>query len=163
MALTRAKNGQYVIKTKAEAERALVMMHNLQGEITALMEEHGIAEMQMDATELKRAATVYLASKEIETIKLPKIGKYGRMIRAVNRKFWIGTKDEIPPDSDEGVKALRSLVPKEVWLKITKRVPDPALIDEAVAEGLITAKQIEPAYVETFKAPYLNLYNEGEE
>lgn len=158
MALQRNANGQYVIRSKTEAVRALTMMQNLQDEITELKKEYGLDEMEMDATELKRAATAYCANNGVEILKLPKVNRYARLIKAVASKKWIGTKDDMPDDADKGAKPLKSIVSKEVWMKITKRVPDPELIDEAVAEGLVTLREIEPAYVETFKSPYLGIY-----
>ena len=158
MALNRNGAGQYIIKTKAEAARALVMMHNLQDEIAEIQKKHGIDEMMQDATELKKAATAFLDSKGIDSLEIKEVGKVAKLIRAVNKKLWIGTKADMPDDVDKSVvKPLRSLVDKEVWMQITTRIPDPAKIDEAVAEGVITAKQIAPAYVETFKAPYLGI------
>lgn len=162
MALKRNANGEFVIKTKEEAVRALEMMQRLQDDYNEIRKEHGLEELEMDMTELKKAATRYCTEKDIQSLDIPEAGKIAKLVRAVNTKRWVGTKAEIKADDPEGVKPLRSLVSKEVWMEITTRVPDPAKIDEAVAEGTITAKEIMPAYVETFKAPYL-LINDSKE
>jgi hypothetical protein len=162
LAIKRNNAGQYIIASKAEAVRALAMMQELQDEYSMLMRQHGLDELQMDITELKRAATAYCANNEIEVLPVPKIGKVAKLVRAVNLKKWIGTKADLEEMGDKvspTAKPLRSLVDKEVWMQITTRIPDPKKIDEAVAEGVITANKIAPAYVETFKAPYLLLVN----
>lgn len=158
MALKRTANGQYIIKTKAEAVRALTMMENLKDEIAEIQKEQGIDEMMQDCTELKKAATQWCIANKTEVLEIKEIGKVAKMIRAVSGKRWIGTKDDMTDELD-GAKPLRSLVSKEVWMQITKRVPDPEKIDQAVAEGVITAKKVAPAYVETTKAPYLGIYD----
>jgi hypothetical protein len=157
VALKRNKNGQFIISSQAEAKRALEMMETLQEEITDLQKEHGIDEMMVDCVELKRAATAYLADKKTNQLKFGK-GRIAKLVRSVNEKKWIGTKADLEDATEaNGAKPLRSLVSKEVWMQITTRVPDPKKIDEAVAEGVITSKKIAPAYVETFKAPYLSI------
>lgn len=155
MALKRNNNGQFVIKSKAEAARAFAMMETLQGEIAELEKEHGIDEMKMDCVELKKAATAYMADNSVDTLKFGD-GRKAVLVTAVNQKRWIGTNADLEnvPDGVTGVKPLRSLVSKEVWMKITTRIPDPQKIEEAVSEGIVTTKKIAPAYVETFKAPY---------
>lgn len=159
MAFKRLANGQYVISSKAEAVRAMTMVQNIQTEIAEIEKEHGIDEMKVDATELKKAATAYCDAKNIELLEMPEVGKIARLIRAVGAKRWIGTKEDIDDKTPAGVKPLRSLVDKETWMKITTRIPDPVKIDEAIAEGVITAKAVAPAYIETTKAPYLGVYN----
>lgn len=157
MALKRNGAGQYIIGTKAEAVRALTMLQTLQAEIAEIEEREGLDEMKQDAVELKKAATAFCADNDIDVLEIKKIGKVAKLIRAVNQKKWIGTKADMTDEMDSKVKPLRSLVDKETWMQITTRVPDPAKIDEAVAEGKLLAKKIAPAYVETYKAPYLGI------
>jgi hypothetical protein len=161
MALKRNANGQYVIKHKDEAIRALAMVLRIQAEIDALNEEHGISEMMQDAAELKKAATAFCNSKSIDVVNLPE-KKYAKLIRSASSRYWIGTKADIP-QSANAAKPLKSLVSKEMWLKLTKRVPDPAKIDKAVAEQVVKLEDIEDAYVEIPRAPYLRIYDEGDE
>ncbi len=167
MALKQNINGQYVISTKEEAQRALTMMVELQESITEQMEEYGISEMMQDAAELKKAATAFCVSKKIDKLRLPKAGKYATMVRAVQERIWIGTRDDLYEYDRAGatdklqIKPLKSLVSKEVWMKITKRVPDPERIDQAVAEGIVSLDEIAPAYVERYRAPFLRVYDEN--
>jgi hypothetical protein len=162
MALKRNANGQYVLKNAAEASRALEMMERLQAEVAELEKEHGIDEMKMDCVELKKAATAYLVNNGDESLTFGG-NRIAKIVRAVHSKVWVGTKEDLAKGNYEPtVKPLRSLVDKETWMQITTRVPDPAKIDEAVAEGIVTANKIAPAYVETTKAPYLSISNHGD-
>jgi hypothetical protein len=145
------------IKTKADAIEALENATRLKDEAEALMQEYGITEMLEQAEKEKKAATVYAAAKGIDKLDLPD-GRYGKLIQAVGERVWVGTKADVPAEAGDNVKPLKSLVTKEVWMKITKRVPDPELIDEAVGDGLITEDEIAPAYFEKLRAPYIRVF-----
>jgi hypothetical protein len=149
------------VKTKDDAVAALEASVELKEIAEALMQEHGITEMLEAAEELKKKVTKYATSKSIDKLDLPD-GRYGRLITSVHERLWVGTKADMPADAGNKVKPLKSLVPKEVWMKITKRVPDPEKIDEAVSEGLISHDQIEAAYFEKMKAPYIRVFGEKE-
>jgi hypothetical protein len=152
-----------VIKTKADAVEALAEATKLKDEAEALMQEHGITEMLETADELKKRATSFAASKGIDKLDLPD-GRYGKLIQAVGERIWIGTKKDIPEGAPTRIKPLKSLVSKEVWMMITRRVPDPELIEQAVSDGAVTLDEIEPAYFEKMRAPYLRVFgsNNGE-
>lgn len=53
---------------------------------------------------------------------------------------------------------LKALVPKNVWLKITKLTVDPEKIDDLVRKGDLDRKQIESAYVTTANKPHVRTY-----
>jgi hypothetical protein len=145
------------IKTKADAISALEVSTELKEAAEALMQEHGITEMLETAETLKKKATEYAASKGIKKLDLPD-GRWGTLITSVHERVWVGTKADMPENAGAEVKPLKSLVPKEVWMKITKRVPDPEKIDAAVSEGLVTHDQIAPAYFEKMKAPFIRVF-----
>ena len=158
----KKKSGGANVKTKADAIAALEISVRLKEEAEALMQEHGITEMLEAAEALKKKATAFAASKNIDKLDLPD-GRYGKLITAVHERVWVGTKGDIPEGAPDKITPLKSLVPKEVWMKITKRVPDPERIDEAVSEGLITHDQIAPAYFEKMRAPFLRVFGGGKE
>jgi hypothetical protein len=146
-----------VIKYKTDAVEALAEATRLKEEAEALMQEHGITEMLEAAEELKKKATAFAASKGIDQLDLPD-GRYGKLIQAVGERIWVGTKKDIPEGAGAKIKPLKSLVSKEVWMKITKRVPDPELIEQAVSDGAVTLDEIEPAYFEKMRAPYIRVF-----
>jgi hypothetical protein len=166
MALTRTQNGQYVIKSKPQLKAALVLMQELKDEISEAMKEHGIDEMQQDAVELKKAAEGYMTTKDIDEIQLTN-GSYAKLIRGGYDRHWVLNDSEIPENAP-GVKSLRSILKKkfggntlgykDAMRRITKRIPDAERIEEAVSEGLLTEKEIAPAFVEKEKKPYLRIF-----
>ena len=151
-----------MIKSKAEAQEAYAEYLSLKAEADKLMHEYGITEMLKDAEALKDEATEFCTKKNVKRLELPD-GRYGTLIEAVNQRLWIGTKDEVPDDAPETLKPLKSLVDKEVWMKITKRVPDPVKIDEAIQEGIISPNQIAPCYMERMKRPFLRVFGKADE
>lgn len=168
MALKMRDNGTYEVKTKKQAIEALQAMRRLDAEIQREMEESGIGEMMQDATEMKKAVTRWMTDSEIEQLQCD--GFHGTLVRAVNSKMWITTdEDLVTAGQPAKAMSLRRIIRKkfknaakrkEVWMRITKRVVDPEALDEAVAEGVLSADEVAPAYVETFKAPYMRVYND---
>jgi hypothetical protein len=156
--LRRLVNGQFRVLTKAQAEAAFERMLDVEEEISAIRKETGLAKLEMESVELKRAATRYMDHKNVEA--LPVKGKIARLIRSVNERKWLGTKADVEFDTPRDVKPLRSIVSKEMWMKISKRVPDPDKINEAVAAGELDEAEIQTAYYETQKAPYVRLFDQ---
>lgn len=148
------------IKTKADAVEALELSTMLKDEAEAEMIKLGIKEKLEAADELKKKVTGFAASKGIDKLDLPD-GRYGKLIQAVGERIWIGTKKDIPEGATDKIKPLKSLVSKEVWMMITRRVPDPELIEQAVSDGAVTLDEIEPAYFEKMRAPYLRVFGSG--
>ena len=143
------------IKTKADALKALQRVDEIQAEIGPKMAE---------ATELKRAATEFAKGKNMDVLQLDTA--YYRLVERSSR-MWVATDDDLPPGV-KGAKSLRSICKgisvkvkgKKVplWQLITKRVPDPELIDEAVKKGWISEKEISKAYIEKPQSPFMQRY-----
>lgn len=152
MALKRNKNGTFTVKTKAEAEEALTELDRIQTEIGPKM---------IEAAELKKAATAFAEKKNVDVVQLD--GAYYRLITR-NTRMWIATDDDMPQGVKGGAKSLQSIVKgikigkKPLWQLITKRVPDPELIDEAVRQGWISEKKIGKAFIEKPQNPFLQRY-----
>ena len=175
MALKRNINGQYVLKTERDVKAALTLMEELSDGIAELEKEHGIDEMRMDATELKRAATQYAAEKELDQISLS-ANHYYKLIQAGYDRRWILDKSELTEAglaSVDGHTTLRAAIRRvlkrngeldsfsEIWSRVTKRVADPEGIDEIVGEGIVSMDEIKGAFVEKTKAPYLRGFKTG--
>lgn len=164
--LTRTKSGQFSLKSKADVKNALKLMLELKDDIATLRAEHGIDELEQDAVELKKAAEGYMVAKGIDEIQLDG-ESYAKVIRGGYDRHWILLDSEIT-EQMPGVKSLRSILQKkfgkstqgyrDAMRKITKRIPDAEKIEEAVSEGLLTEKEIAPAFVEKEKKPYLRIY-----
>ena len=172
MALTRTLNGEYVLKNKTQLKSALLLMQELADDIEALRLKHGIQELEQDATELKKAATRYMEENEIDEVALEG-GQYGKLVRGAYDRRWILSDDELTEaELADGARSLRRILKKkfknspdkfkQAYAFVSKRVADPEGIQEAVSEGLVTEKEIAPAFVEKEKRPYLRVFGERE-
>ena len=142
--MARAKTATAIsIKSLADATQALERVDEIQAEIDPLMRE---------ATELKKAATEFCVRKKVDVVQLD--GHYYRHIQRYNRTW----------DSDALYGLVRGLKVKvkgkttPLWQILTKRVPDPERINEAVGKGYITMDAIEAAFVEKAQSPFLQKF-----
>lgn len=167
-------NGSYTVTSKEGAVKALKMMNERSEEAQALMAEHGISELMQEATELKKAATAFCVAKGVEKLDLG--DQYATLREDGYDRRWILDDDEITDESlPVGVVSLHSIIvakygnelkvkgskARKLWMKITKRVVDAEALQEAVDRGDLDEDEIEPAFVEKKKAPYLRLYPKG--
>jgi hypothetical protein len=170
MALVRLKNGQYKVSSLKEARDALIGSQNLKAEIQALMDEHGISEMQEDAAEMKKAATAWAADTNTARIDLGS-GRQGEPYALLRRdKYggkWIASSDDLDADTPASAIPLIYILRQkfkdrkersEIWNRVTKRQVDPESLNRVVQEGLLTAEDIAPAFYEKEKAPFLIIY-----
>jgi hypothetical protein len=146
----------FSIKSVADAKKALERMEEIEAEISPLMKE---------ATDLKVAATEFAVKKKVDAIQLD--GVYFRQINRATR-MWIAEPDDMPESAPSKAKSLREICKgitvkvkgKKIplWQAITKRVPDPELIDKAVSNGWIDEDEIHKAYLEKPQKPFLQRY-----
>jgi hypothetical protein len=102
-------------------------------------EKYDYGDMLREATNLQRAVDAFLISKKISELEHANVKL--TVVRPHSR-YWDGER-------------LKNLVPKRVWLEITKQTPDPDMIEDAIRRGLIKREEIEAAYVEEPKAAYV--------
>ena|SRR5215467_998472 len=165
MALKRNKNGTYVVKTEPQAREALIEMKAISQQITALMVEHGIPELQAQADALKSAATDFCVANDVETIPLT-TNVYARLRKDKYGGTWVSTDADLTEDTPVDVTPLRNILKKkfnsvrfrEVWYEISKRVVDTEKLEKAVTDGTLTAEEIAPAFYEKDKKPFLIVY-----
>jgi len=148
------------LKTKAEAAKALEKSVKLRASADTLVAEHGIDELYKEAERLKDEVAEFCISKKIDKLDI-KGQRYGRVIQAVQERIWVATKDDIP-EGVKGVKPLKTILSKELFMKVTKRVVDPVKLDEAVNDELITLDEISKAYVERMRKPSFRVFEEVE-
>lgn len=167
MALKRTKNGEYVLSSQKQVISALTLMADLADEITELEEEHGIREMKQDAVELKKAADRYMIENGISEIDL-KDGRMAKVVESAHDRHWVLLDDELEDDPIPGAKSLRSILKKKfkgdkeafknIMARVSKRIADPDGIQEAIADGTLNENEIEAAFVEKEKKPYVRVY-----
>ena len=151
VALKRMENGQFEIRTMADAKEAM----NLRDEFMDEIDKSGIVDIQNDVTEISRAIGRFMSGKGVDEIVDKKTNRRAVLIQRFNRK-WIATRKELKSEGIDG-KALQDLVDKDVFMKITKRVVDSAALDEAVREGLVEESVISEAFVETPQQPFVRV------
>lgn len=113
----------------------------------------------------RNQATGYMHSHAMPVVQLE--GSYWRKIQRKAR-FWVNTDAEMPDPAPKGAKSLKALCQGKtaksgkkivpLWNFITKRVVDPKKIDEAVAKGFITEKEINRAYLEADQKPFIQRF-----
>jgi hypothetical protein len=117
-------------------------------------------------TVTRNQATTYMHSHAVPVVQLK--GRYWRKIQRKSR-FWVATDSEMPSPKPRGAESLKSLCQGRVikkkgkkdvslWNFITRRVIDPAKIQEAVALGYLTEKEIGKAYLEADQAPFIQRF-----
>lgn len=138
-----ATSREISIRSLDDAIAALERVDAIQEQIDPLMRE---------ATDLKRAATQFAVSKKLDTIQLD--GHYYRHIQRYN-KLWDA---EVLKRIVKGkfVKFRGKKTP--LWQLVTKRIPDPELIQEAVAQGWVKEKEVALAFVEKPQSPFLQKF-----
>lgn len=155
MPLKKTKSGQYVVKTKADAIEALEKLEEINKKMEPLV---------IEATELKKAATAYANDKKLDVIQLA--GRYWRLVTRYTR-MWVGMPDDMPDNISDRAISLYEICKgkkaegKPLWQLVTKRVPDPDKINEAVGKGWIKEKEVQKAFIEKPQQPFLQRY-EGE-
>jgi len=175
MALKPAANGEYNVRNLKEAKEALQLMQTIKEELDEIRAANGVAELEQDSTELKKAATRWAVASGTERIDFDK-GFHATLIQQFHGAEYIATDDDVPDELPEGrtVVSLQTIIEKKfkskvaakgskarkVWFQITKRVVDRAAIDQAVADGLFTVDDVAPSFVEKQKAPYLRVFEE---
>jgi hypothetical protein len=132
-----------------------------------------ITQMEEKAADLKSQVTKWAIENEIGQIELE--GAHATLIKQRYGGRWIAEDEDITENDPAETMSLRRLIEKKfksgvdergtqarkVWLKITRRIVDPALIDVAVVDGILRLKDIEAAYVEKEKVPYLRIFNDS--
>lgn len=155
-----------------EAQKALEKHRKVKDEIAALLKEHKIDTKMKQAEDLKKDATVWAIENDIDQIILN--GAHATLVRQHFGGRWIAEDGDITEGDPGTAKSLYAVIEerfkgritekgtkaRKAWLRITRRIVDPALIDAAVADGLFKSEEIADAYVEREKAPYLRIFDD---
>jgi hypothetical protein len=175
MKLLPNKNGTYTIKTAEEARTAFKLHLKREEQIAKKMSEAGIVKLMDESKELKKAASEFQIKKKLDRIELPD-GRYAKRVVGGYDKRFIATDDELEAELGsfpDGARSLESILtekfaskPKrraKIWARVTKTTVDKTALDAVVSEGLLSAEELAPAFVEKEKQPYVRIYGSGEE
>ena len=159
------------IKNATEAMKLLTEMESLVADAEALMVEHGINDKLERAQAIKAQVTEWAVENDVKSIPMPQ-GRYYGLRRDTYNKRVVGDRDELDALKDPtGVTPLKEIVKKkfgkggknglpwtEVWKLITTRRVDMAKLEDAVKKDILTVEEIQPAYYQDMKAPYIRTY-----
>jgi hypothetical protein len=134
-----------------ERERAIA---EFQDEVNKLAKKRGIDEIRRDLPMMKQRVLDYMHRNDMKRLELGEDG-YVNCIQATSEHVWIATKADIPKDAPVGSKPLRSILGKELFQKVTRRVVDPTKLQAAIEEGEISEDAIAPAHFTRKRAPYI--------
>jgi hypothetical protein len=166
MPVKKLKSGKFSIRSEEDARAALQEMKQISEEITTLMVEHGIVDLQEKASKLKEAATDWAVENDQDVINLGG-SLYARLRRDKYGGTWIATDSDITEETPVGVVPLRMILKKkikdqdrfrEVWNRVTRRAVDTQGLDRVVAEGILTAEEAGQAFYEKDKKPFIQVY-----
>ena|SRR3972149_1635664 len=144
------------IVQKNEITKSLEKYFELEKEIHDLMVKHCIFELQEKQNDLRKEMTEFCVQTNINEIEIQH--KRAVLIQPMIRK-WITTVEEITVNERKKVRTLQSLVDKKLFQKLTTRIADPDKIERAIQKGDITLSEIESAFVEIPKSPFLRFYD----
>lgn len=142
--LAPGKDGKIRIRNRQELAEALEEVDEIQEKIVPMMNR---------VTELKKGATYYAAEKRVDVVQLK--GRYWRLIERVSK----GWDAKLVQKIVKGKKVKVDGEKKSLWNLITKRVPDPEKINDAINNGWLDEDEISEAFRETPQAPFLQRYD----
>ena len=151
----------------AAGERLLAM----QTELANLRQQTGIERLEQRIDEYKTKLRDFCVEAEEETINLQG-GRYVRLVQSASERRIIGTTEELNAISDSegqptGMKSLMRILQEkfptdkrwvEIWRRATKPIPDISAIEQLVSEGILSVEDLQPAYYEKKKSPYIRIF-----
>jgi hypothetical protein len=169
---------------QTEAAKLLTTITELQITIAIARSKAGLDDLEARLDEAKSSLTALMAANGLEQVEGAK--HHATLIRQNYSSAFLATKDDIPTDRDELLSigaisedgsvrklvSLRTIIRKkygpfkkgskssEIWKRITKPVVLPDAVEEVVAEGLLSIKEITPAFIEKQKKPYVRIFED---
>ena len=150
-----------LLKSRAEA-KALALeiveeqrqLDEFQEEVKKLAHKRGLDQVQYELPMKRQRVLDFMHKNDMGRLDLGEDG-YVNCIQAVKEHVWIATKADIGVGDPSGVRSLRSILSRELFMRATKRVADPKAIEQLIEEGEITEEEIAPAHYTRFRAPYI--------
>jgi hypothetical protein len=156
-----------VLKTRAQALAAAKewvdaaeQVKEFNAEVEKLAKKRGITEVRASIPILNERIKNYMQGANMTKLDLGEDG-YINFIQATGEHVWVSTKADIPDDAPRTVKSLRTVLGKELWMRVTRRVVDPKAIERLIEEGEITEKQVAAAHYTRKRAPYIRHVGRG--
>lgn len=148
-------------KTKKEARELAIeiagdisALDDFKDEVAKLMRKRKLDTVEYQLKEKKAALTNFMAKENVTRLDMGELG-YVNCITATAEHVWVTTSKDKPDDAPEGVRSLKSILSKELFKRVTKRVVDVVALDELVQEGEINEDDIAPAHFVRTRSPYI--------
>jgi len=154
----------------AQARGELERLVNTQIKLNEARRKLGIPKMEAEIDLLKSRLVDYMIEHEEE--KLNGHGHHATLVQGFHGAHFVGTKDELAEleiSPDRKITPLRTIIYKkfskdiavDLWMRVTKRVVVKEAVEEVIAEGLLSVKDVAPSFVEQAKKPYIRVFQDG--
>lgn len=143
------RGGAYVIETKKDAELAVKYIGSLTRHLEDLKRKSKIVSYENDLDNARKALRLYQIDNDIKDLIS---GSYVSQLTSRNSYQW-----DLSKLSKIVKKRFKGDEQKEIIKRVTKRIINPAGIDELVKEGLLDADEIAPAYVSSVQTQYVQV------
>jgi len=144
--LKQKKDGSWLIENMKDLDAVTDAIEEREAAIAEcekmMEEEYDYKTMQQEVKDLKYALTAFMDKNDHAQLIRP---DYKVVLVKRSRTIWNEDK-------------LKNLMPKNLWLKVTKLVIDRDAIDDLVREGKIDGDKIAPALESVPDKPYLRWY-----
>lgn len=171
MAVTKPKK-EMKIRTEEDARVQLAALVGTQEWIQKQMDKHGISDAILLVEREKKKLTEWAIENDVERIDAT--GFHGTMISQAYDSRFLATEGDVREYDEQNrkLRSMRQIIRKkfgaytkgskssEIWKRITKPVVVKEAVEELVAEGLLTVKEITPAFVEKKRTPYLRIFKD---
>jgi hypothetical protein len=148
--LKQKNDGSWLIENLKDLDAAAIAIEEREGMIkeieNRMEEEYDYLSLQEEVAGLKETLRSFMDKNDHAAVVRP---TYQISLVRRSRTSWNETK-------------LKALVPKPIWMKITKLVVDRDKIDDLAREGVIDMDKIAPALESKPEKPYLRWYYKNE-
>jgi hypothetical protein len=146
MSVKQLKDGTWLIESGKDLQAAVEMVEQRESDIEDIErdmeEQYDYMTMKEEVGGLNAAITKFMSANDVKHVFRD---TYKITVIRGHTTTW-------NPDR------LKKLLPKSLWLKVTKQVVDPNKIDDLVKKGVIKDKLIEDALESKPKAAYIQRY-----
>ena len=125
-----------------------------QEQVKKLAAEYGIDKVQFELPSKKQRLLDFMSRADMNRLDMGELG-YVNRVQAISEHVWIATDADMSVSAPEGTRSLRSILGKELFMRATRRVVDPARLQELIDENEITEEEVAPAHYTRMRAPYI--------
>jgi len=153
--------GNYIIRTKADAAKLVEMGGNLSVEIDRIKVDL-LRQREANYEHIRKALKKYQDEHDIAEIRTK---NFRSDLVERTGKLWVWQDSDIPEGAKDTVSLLTIIRKKfkskmrraEVIEAVTTTRLDPQKLDDAIKQGILTRDDVDPAYVEYVSTSYVQI------